>query len=96
MVASDFNLCRSHAKDLKNTELKVIYEADWSTDVTKIKIERLYDMLPLYYAALTLMDKELKTFFTAYADEEIGWDGVINSKAMLLHIIACKLKPLST
>lgn len=59
-------------------------------------MERLRDVLPLHYAALTLIDEELKTFFTAHADEEIGWDGVTNSEATLLHIIACKLKPLST
>jgi hypothetical protein len=95
-AASDFNPRRSHAKDLQNAELKVIYKADQSTDITKIKIERLHDVLPLHYAALTLMDEELKTFFTAHADEEISWDGEMNSEAMLLHITACKLKPLST
>ncbi|KAF4169680.1 hypothetical protein CNMCM6936_006839 [Aspergillus lentulus] len=95
-AASDFDPRRSHAEDLENAELKVIYEADRSTDVTKIKMERLRDVLPLHYAALTLTDEELKTFFTAHADEESGWDRVTNSEATLLHITACKLKPLST
>jgi hypothetical protein len=73
-AASDFNPRRSHAEDLENEELKVIYEADRFTDVTKVKIERLHDILPLHHAAFTLMDKELKTFFTTHADDEIGWD----------------------
>jgi hypothetical protein len=61
-----------------------------------MKTERLQDALPLHYAALTLTDEELKNYFAAHADDEIGWDLVMNSEATLLYIIACKLKPLST
>jgi hypothetical protein len=61
-----------------------------------MKTERLRDALPLHYAALTLTDEELKNYFAAHADDEIGWDRVTNSEATLLHITACKLKPLST
>ncbi|PKX91234.1 uncharacterized protein P174DRAFT_376578 [Aspergillus novofumigatus IBT 16806] len=95
-AASDFDPRRSHAEDLENEELEVIYEADRFTEVTKLKMERLRDALPLHYAALTLTDEELKTFFTTHADDEIGWDRVTNSEATLLHITACELKPLST
>ncbi|KAF4187709.1 hypothetical protein CNMCM8694_005580 [Aspergillus lentulus] len=95
-AASDFDPRTSHAKDLENEELEVIYEADRFTGVKKTKMERLRDALPLHHAALTLMDEELKTFFATHADDEIGWDRVTNSEATLLHITACKLKPLST
>ncbi|KAF4220079.1 hypothetical protein CNMCM8980_003368 [Aspergillus fumigatiaffinis] len=95
-AASDFDPRRSHAEDLENEELKVICEADRFTDVTKVKMERLLDVLPLHHAAFTLMDEELKTFFATHADDEIGWDRVTNSEGTLLHITACKLKPLST
>jgi hypothetical protein len=73
-AASDFNPHRSHAGDLENKELKVICEVDRFTDVTKVKMERLCDVLPLHHAAFTLMDEELKTFFATHADDEIGWD----------------------
>ncbi|KAG2418849.1 hypothetical protein HFD88_001951 [Aspergillus terreus] len=96
VAASDFDPRRSHAEDLENEELQVIYEADRSTEVKKMKMERLRDALPLHHAALTLMDEELKTFFATHADDKIGWDRVTNSEATLLHITACKLKPLST
>jgi hypothetical protein len=95
-AASDFDPRRSHAEDLENEELEVVYEADRFTDVTKMKLERLRDALPLHHAALTLMDEELKTFYVTHAEDEIGWDRVTNSEATLLHITACKLKPLST
>jgi hypothetical protein len=73
-VASDFNPCRSHAEDLKDEELKVIYETDRFTEVKKLKIGRLHDTLPLHHAALTLTDEELNIFFMTHADDEIGWD----------------------
>jgi hypothetical protein len=95
-AASDFDPRRSHAEDLENEELEVIYEADRFTVVAKMKLERLRDALPLHYAALTLTDEELKNYFAAHADDKIGWDRVTNSEATLLHITACKLKPLST
>ncbi|GAB1217283.1 hypothetical protein ATERTT37_006519 [Aspergillus terreus] len=96
VAASDFDPRRSHAEDLENEELQMIYEADRSTEVKKMKMERLRDALPLHHAALTVMDEELKTFFATHADDEIGWDRVTNSEATLLHITACQLKSLST
>ncbi|KAF7171079.1 hypothetical protein CNMCM5623_003535 [Aspergillus felis] len=87
-AASDFDPRRSHAEDLENEELKVIYEADRSTEVQKMKMGRLRDALLLHYAAHTLMDEELKTFFASHADDEIGWDRATNSEATLLHITA--------
>ncbi|PYH42930.1 uncharacterized protein BP01DRAFT_324199 [Aspergillus saccharolyticus JOP 1030-1] len=95
-AASDFEPRRSHAEDLENEELEVIYEADRFTEVTKMKLERLRDTLPLHYAALALTDDELRNHFAAHADDKIGWDRITNSEATLLHITACKLKPLST
>jgi hypothetical protein len=95
-VASDFNPCRSHTEDLEDEELKVIYETDHFTEVKKLKMGRLYDVLLLHHAALTLTDEELNTFFMTHADDEIGWDQVTNSEATLLHLTAYKLKPLST
>lgn len=98
-AASDFDPRISHAEDLENEELEVIYEADRFSGAKKKKMEkmeRLRDALPLHHAALTLMDEELKTFFATHADDEIGWDRVTNSEATLLHITACELKPLST
>ncbi|GES62937.1 zinc knuckle transcription factor [Aspergillus terreus] len=95
-AASDFDPRTSHAEDLENEELEVIYEANRFSGVKKIKMERLRHALPLHHAALTLMDEELKTFFATHADDEIGWDRVTNSEATLLHITACQLKPLST
>lgn len=74
----------------------VIYETDCFTEVKKLKMGRLRDALPLHHAALTLTDEELKAFFVTHADDEIGWDRVTNSKATLLHLTACELKPLST
>jgi hypothetical protein len=71
-AASDVNPRRSHAEDLENKELKVIYEVDQFTKVTKMKMERLQDALPLHYAVLTLTNKELKTYFATYADNEIS------------------------
>lgn len=65
------------------------------TDVKKLKIERLRDALPLHNAASTLTDKELKDFFMAHADDKFGWDQVTTSESTLLHLTACKLKPLS-
>jgi hypothetical protein len=97
VVASDFDPRSSDAEDLENEEeLEVIYEADRFTGVKKKKMERLCDVLPLHHAALTLVDEELKTFFATHADDDLGWDRVMNSEAMLLYITACKLKPLST
>jgi hypothetical protein len=96
-AASDFDPRSSDAEDLENEEeLEVIYEADRFTGVKKKKMERLRDALPLHHAALTLVDEELKTFFATHADDDLGWDRVTNSEATLLHITACKLKPLST
>jgi hypothetical protein len=93
---SDFDPRRSHAEELKNEELEIIYKAGRSTGVRETKMERRRDALPLHHAALTLMDEELKPFFATHADDEIGWDRITNSEATLLHIAACKLKPLST
>jgi hypothetical protein len=59
-------------------------------------MESVRDALPLHYTSLTLTDKELRSFFIAYASDEIGWDRVTNSEAMFLYLIACELKPLST
>jgi hypothetical protein len=51
-AASDFDPRRSHAEDLENEELKVIHEADRFTGLEKMKMERLWDALPLHYATL--------------------------------------------
>lgn len=95
-VASDFDPRRSHAEDLEDEELEVIYETDGFTELKILKMGRLRDALPLHHAALTLTDEELKAFFVSHADDEIGWDLVTNSEATLLHLTACELKPLST
>lgn len=95
-AASDFEPRRSHAEDLEDEELEVIYETDRFTEVKKLKMGRLRDALPLHHAALTLTDEELNAFFVTHADDEIGWDRVTNSEATLLHLTACELKPLST
>jgi hypothetical protein len=58
-------------------------------------MESARDALPLHYTRLTLTDKELRSFFIAYASDEIGWDRVTNFKATLLYLIAYELKPLS-
>lgn len=73
-AASDFDPRRSHAEDLENEELEVIYETNRFTEVKKLKMGRLRDALPLHHAALTLTDKELKAVFVAHADDEIGRD----------------------
>jgi hypothetical protein len=44
-------------------------------------MESARDALPLHYTRLTLTDKELRSFFIAYASDEIGWDRVTNFKA---------------
>ena len=93
-VTSDFD--PRHAEDLEDEELEVIYEADRSTEVKRLKMDRLHDSLPLHHAALTLMDEELKAFFVFHASDEIGWERVTNSEATLLHLTASELKPLST
>lgn len=95
-AASDFDPRRSHAEELEDEELQLIYETDNSTEVKKLKMERLRDALPLHHAALILTDEELKAFFVTHADDKIGWDRVTNLEATLLHLTACKLKPLST
>lgn len=94
-MASDFDPRRSHAEDLEDEELKVIYETDRFTEVKELKMERLRDALPLHHASLTLTDEELRAFFVTHADDRIGWDRVTNSEATLLHLTACELKPLS-
>ncbi|KAL2871683.1 uncharacterized protein BJX67DRAFT_389187 [Aspergillus lucknowensis] len=94
-AASDFDPRRSHAEELEDEELEAISEAHGSTNVKKVKMERLRHTLPLHHAALTLVDEELKTFFATHADDKIGWDRVTNSEATLLHLTACELKPLS-
>ncbi|KAJ5263953.1 hypothetical protein N7478_011558 [Penicillium angulare] len=93
---SDFDPRRSHAEDLENEELRLIYEEDHSTKVEELKMERLRDALPLHHAALTLTDEELQDFFVTHADDRIGWDQVTYSESTLLHLTACALKPLST
>ncbi|PYH99228.1 hypothetical protein BO71DRAFT_476797 [Aspergillus ellipticus CBS 707.79] len=95
-VTSDFDPRRSHAEDLEDEELEVIYEADRSTELKRLKIDRLRDSLLLHHAALTLTDEELEAFFAFHASDEIGWDRVTNSEATLLHLTASELKPLST
>ncbi|KAJ5959832.1 zinc knuckle transcription factor [Penicillium vulpinum] len=95
-AASDFDPRSSHAEELEYEEVRLIYETDRSIEVKRLKIERLREPLPLHYAALTLTDEELKAFFITHATDKIGWDRVTNSAATLLHLIACKLKPLST
>jgi hypothetical protein len=95
-AASDFDPRISHAKDLENEEIEVIYEADRLTEPDKLKMERLRGALPLHHAAVTLADEELNAFFVTHAEDEIGWDRVTNSEATLLHLTACELKPLST
>lgn len=72
LVASDFNLYRSYIEDLKNEELEVIYETNRLTKVKELKIERLRDILPLYYISLTLIDKELRAFFVTYTNNKIS------------------------
>lgn len=62
----------------------------------RLKIDRLRDSLPLYHAALTLTDEELKAFFVFYTSDEFGWDRGTNSEATLLYLTASELKPLST
>ncbi|KAH2861056.1 hypothetical protein KXV31_007664, partial [Aspergillus fumigatus] len=62
-AASDFDPRRSHAEDLEDEELEVIYETDRFTEVKKLKMGRLRDALPLHHAALTLTDEELNAFF---------------------------------
>jgi hypothetical protein len=94
-AASDFDPRRSHARDLEDERLKLIYETDQFTEIEKMKLEKLRDALPLHHAALTLTDEELKVFFITHADDKIGWDRVMNSEATLLHLTACELKPLS-
>lgn len=95
-AASDFDPRRSHAKDLEDEELEVIYETNRFTKLKKLKMGRLRDALPLHHAALTLTDEELKAFFVTRASDKIGWHQVTNSEATLLHLTACELKPLST
>ncbi|GLB09298.1 hypothetical protein AtubIFM57258_005215 [Aspergillus tubingensis] len=95
-VTSDFDPRTSHAEDLEDEELEVIYEAAPSTEVKRLKMDRLRDSLPLHHAALTLMDEELKAFFVFHASDELGWERVTNSEATLLHLTASELKPLST
>ncbi|KAJ5373957.1 zinc knuckle transcription factor [Penicillium concentricum] len=95
-AAADFDPRSSHAKDLEDEELEVIYKTDSSTDLGKLKMGRLRDALPLHHAALTLTDEELKAFFVNHSGDETGWNRVTNSKATLLHLTACELKPQST
>lgn len=95
-AASDCDSRRSHAEDLEDEELQLIYETGDFTEVKKLKMERLRDALPLHHAALTLTDEELNPFFITHADDKTGWDRVTNSEATLLHLTACELKPLST
>jgi hypothetical protein len=64
--------------------------------VKQLKVESLCNTLPLYHATLTLVDNKLKEFFITHASNDISWDHITNSRATLLYLIACKLKPLST
>ena len=93
---SDFDPRSSHAEDLENEELRLIYEADHFTEVEELKMEKLRDALPLHHAALTLTDEELQDFFFTHVDDPIGWNRVTNLEATLLHLTACALKPMST
>lgn len=92
-AASDFDPRRDYSGDLEDEELDE--KASFSR-IKKLKIEKLRGSLPLHHAALTLADDELKVFFMTHANDNIGWDRVTNSEATLLHLTACKLKPLST
>ncbi|KAJ9297976.1 hypothetical protein DTO271G3_4197 [Paecilomyces variotii] len=95
-AASDFDPQSTHAEDLEDEELQIIYETDLFVDVKKLKTERLRDALPLHHAALTLDDDELEAFFVTHADDKIGWDQLTNSEATLLHLTTRELKALST
>jgi hypothetical protein len=95
-VASDFDPDRSHAEELENEEMEVISETDRFAPVKKLKMDRLRDALPLHHAVLTLKDEALKAFFVTYANDEMGWDRVNNTRSTLLHLTACELKPSST
>ncbi|KAL6229437.1 hypothetical protein BDW75DRAFT_235209 [Aspergillus navahoensis] len=81
-AASDFDPRRDYSEDPEDEEHN--------------EAALLRSMLLLHHAALTLADDELKEFFMTHASDDIGWDRVANSGAMLLHLTACKLKPLST
>ncbi|KAJ5090749.1 hypothetical protein N7532_009433 [Penicillium argentinense] len=73
-AASDFDPRRSHAEDLEDEELEVIYEADRLTEIKELKMEGLRDVLPVHHASLTLTDEELRAFFVIHADDTMGWD----------------------
>jgi GNAT superfamily N-acetyltransferase len=92
-AASDFDPRRDYSEDPEDEERN---ETSLFTQVKQLRVKSLRSTLPLHHAALTLADDELKEFFMTHASDDIGWDRVANSGATLLHLTACKLKPLST
>jgi hypothetical protein len=57
--------------------------------------ERLRNLLPLHYAALTQSDDQCRAFFASHTSGQTGWTKTLRTGQSLQHITACRLMPRS-